>query len=293
MKFKRLSDKDLYALCKEYGQKARFWRRRFAGLLPEVERRALSRRRRCGSIYEFADKLAGMSKESVDKILRLSKKLEDKPFLLEQLETGAQSWSKLEKVAYIATSQTDGAWAERIENMPQPAVEAFVQNFRLKTTLQSETEPVKSAIQFTVKLALAQKLQQLSKRADFESLLEKFVESVGAQEQSEKPQAVSTPSRHIPTEIDRYVRARTNDLCVFPCCTKIGTSLHHTQRWALENIHDPDRLHLLCTNHERLAHQGYNENEEQSPEHWRLRSYPAERGDLSLIDELGNVHRGG
>ena len=293
MKFTKLSDKDLYALCKEYGRKARFWRRKFAGLLPEVERRGLYRRRGCGSIYEFAAKLAGMSKESVDKILRLSKKLEDKPFLLEQLETGAQSWSKLEKVAYIATSQTDGAWAERIENMPQPAVEAFVQNFRLKTTLQSETEPVKSAIQFTVKPALAQKLQQLSKRADFESLLEKFVESVGAQEQSEKPQAVSTPSRHIPTEIDRYVRARTNDLCAFPCCTKIGTSLHHTQRWALENIHDPDRLHLLCTNHERLAHQGYIENEEQSPEHWRLRSYPAERGALSLIDELVNVHRGG
>src|SRR3989338_6035614 len=174
MKFTKLSDKDLYALCKEYGRKARFWRRKFAGLLPEVERRCLYRRRRCGSIYEFAAKLAGMSKESVDKVLRLSKKLEDKPFLLEQLETGAQSWSKLEKVAYIATSQTDGAWAERIENMPQPAVEAFVQNFRLKTTLQSETEPVKSAIQFTVKLVLAQKLQQLSKRADFESLLEKF-----------------------------------------------------------------------------------------------------------------------
>ena len=288
-----MTDKDLYGLCKEYGQKARFWRRKFAGLLPEVERRGLYRRRLCGSIYEFAAKLAGMSKESVDKVLQISRKLQDKPRLLEQLETGAQSWSKLEKVAYIATSQTDGAWAERIENMPQPAVEAFVQNFRLKTTLQSETEPVKSAIQFTVKLVLAQKLQQLSKRADFESLLEKFVESVGAQEQSEKPQAVSTPSRHIPTEIDRYVRARTNDLCAFPCCTKIGTSLHHTQRWALENIHDPDRLHLLCTNHERLAHQGYIENEEQSPEHWRLRSYPAERGALSLIDELVNVHRGG
>ena len=288
-----MTDKDLYGLCKEYGQKARFWRRKFAGLLPEVERRGLYRRRLCGGIYEFAAKLAGMSKESVDKVLQISRKLQDKPRLLEQLETGAQSWSKLEKVAYIATSQTDGAWAERIENMPQPAVEAFVQNFRLKTTLQSETEPVKSAIQFTVKLVLAQKLQQLSKRADFESLLEKFVESVGAQEQSEKPQAVSTPSRHIPTEIDRYVRARTNDLCAFPCCTKIGTSLHHTQRWALENIHDPDRLHLLCTNHERLAHQGYIENEEQSPEHWRLRSYPAERGALSLIDELVNVHRGG
>src|SRR3989344_9360842 len=139
MNFQKLSDKELYALCKEYGVKARIWRRRFAGLLPEVLTRRLYKKRGYTSIHEFAGKLAGMSKESVDKVLRLSKKLEDKPFLKEQFETGAQSWSKLEKVAYIATSQTDGAWAERIEHMPQPAVEAFVQNFRLKTTLQSET----------------------------------------------------------------------------------------------------------------------------------------------------------
>ena len=114
MKFKRLSDKDLYAFCKEYGGKARFWRRRFAGLLPEVERRGLYRRRGCGSIYEFAAKLAGMSKESVDKVLQISRKLENKPQLKELLESGAQSWTKLEKVAYIATSQTDGEWAERV-----------------------------------------------------------------------------------------------------------------------------------------------------------------------------------
>jgi len=296
MRFNRLSDKDLYALCKEYGQKARFWRRRFAGLLPEVSRRGLYKRRGCGSIYEFAAKLAGMSKESVDKILRLSVKLQDKPFLLEQLETGAQSWSKLEKVVYIATSQTDCEWAERLETMPQAAVEAFVQNSRLEITLESEIQAEKLAredVHFAVRPELARKLNQLGKRADFELLLEKFVASVEAKEAAEKPQAVATPSRHIPNEIDRYVRARTSDFCAFPTCTKLGTSIHHTQRWALENVHDPDRLHLLCTSHERLAHQGYIENEELSPEHWRLRAYPAERGAKSLIDELVNVRRGG
>ena len=303
MKFKRLSDKDLYALCKEYGQKARFWRRRFAGLLPEVERRGLYRRRGCGSIYEFAAKLAGMSKESVDKVLQISRKLQDKPRLLEQLETGAQSWSKLEKVAYVATVQTDGEWAERLGTMSQASVEAFVQNSRLKTPLERGIQPEKHAersgalkkevVRFDLNPELARKFQQIAKRADFESIVSKIIQEVEKREAAEKPQSVATPSRHIPSEIDRYVRARTNDLCAFPTCTKLGTSLHHTQRWALENVHDPDRLHLLCTAHERLAHQGYIENEEQSPDHWRLRSYPAERGAKSLIDELVNVHRGG
>jgi len=303
MKFKRLSDKDLYALCKEYGQKARFWRRRFAGLLPEVERRGLYRRRGCGSIYEFAAKLAGMSKESVDKVLQISRKLQDKPRLLEQLETGAQSWSKLEKVAYVATVQTDGEWAERLGTMSQASVEAFVQNSRLKTPLERGIQPEKYAersgalkkeeLRFDLSPELARKFQQIAKRADFESIVSKIIQEVEKREAAEKPQSVATPSRHIPSEIDRYVRARTNDLCAFPTCTKLGTSLHHTQRWALENVHDSDRMHLLCTAHERLAHQGYIENEEQSPEHWRLRNYPAERGAKSLIDELVNVHRGG
>ncbi len=66
-----------------------------------------------GNIYEFAAKLAGMSKESVG------------------------------KVATIATSETDGDWAERMETLSQPAAPAFVQNYRVKTTLQSETQPVK------------------------------------------------------------------------------------------------------------------------------------------------------
>ena len=298
-----MTDKDLYGLCKEYGQKARFWRRRFAGLLPEVERRGLYRRRGCGSIYEFAAKLAGMSKESVNKVLQISRKLQDKPRLLEQLETGAQSWSKLEKVAYVATVQTDGEWAERLGTMSQASVEAFVQNSRLKTPLERGIQPEKYAersgalkkeeLRFDLSPELARKFQQIAKRADFESIVSKIIQEVEKREAVGKPQAVSTPSRHIPAAIEKFVRERTSDLCAFPTCTKLGTSLHHTQRWALENVHDPDRLHLLCTAHERLAHQGYIENEELSPEHWRLRSYPAERGAASLIDELVNVRRGG
>lgn len=36
-----ISDKELYALCKKYGENALQWRRKFIGLLPEVNRRRL------------------------------------------------------------------------------------------------------------------------------------------------------------------------------------------------------------------------------------------------------------
>ena len=50
--------------------------------------------------------------------------------------------------------------------------------------------------------------------------------------------------------------------------------LHHTQRWALEHVHDPDRLQPLCPSHNELAHLGLIENENQLPEVWHLRANP-------------------
>lgn len=146
-KLVRLTDNKLFALCKEYGANARLWIRKFAGLLPEVYRRHLYKRRGYGSIYEFAAKLAGMNHDTVDKILRLSERLSDKPILHEQLENGEVGWSKIEKVAYVATPATDNMWAEKTKTLTQPALEEFVRqyrkssndvNSRLEVTLKSE-----------------------------------------------------------------------------------------------------------------------------------------------------------
>lgn len=131
-----LSDSILYQRCQEYGLHARVWRRRFAGLLPEVLRRNLHRRRGYASIHEFAFKLAGMSSASVDKVLYLAKRFEDKPFLRKQLLTGGQGWSKLEKVAYIATPETDKEWAEKVEKMSSHAIEAFVEIARKQEPIE-------------------------------------------------------------------------------------------------------------------------------------------------------------
>ena len=140
-------------------------------------------------------------------------------------------------------------------------------------------------------LALAKKFQQITKRADFEALLEKFVESVKQQEQAEKPEALVTDSRHVPAAMERFVEARTSGLCSYPGCTKRATSIHHTQRFALEKVHDPDRLHLVCTAHERIAHGGLIENEEQSPENWRLKKEADPLGPKAYIDWMVSLHR--
>lgn len=134
---KQFSDQELFRKCKEYGLNARMWMKKFAGLLPEVYRRRLYKRKGCASIHEFAAKLAGMNQTTVDKILNLSKRLVGKPKLTELLETGACGWSKLEKVAYQATPETDQFWAEKAKTLPLHALEAYVRESRKESNVQS------------------------------------------------------------------------------------------------------------------------------------------------------------
>lgn len=127
---KNWSDALLYSKCKTYGFNARVWLRKFAGLLPEVNRRQLYKRRGYASLHEFARKLAGMSDYTTDKILCIAAKLEDKPVLKEKFVAGEEGWSKIEKVAYIATKESDEFWAKKTSSLTQRALEVYVQEFR-------------------------------------------------------------------------------------------------------------------------------------------------------------------
>ncbi len=136
----KLSDDELYQKCRQYGMNAKVWLRKFAGLLPEVAKRGLHRRKGFISIQEFAGKLAGMSEYAVDKILNLAKNLENKPALKKLFESGAEGWSKIEKVAYLATTETDKNWADKVMLLSTRALEALVQNNRSNFTHVSEKE---------------------------------------------------------------------------------------------------------------------------------------------------------
>lgn len=66
-----LSDEKLLSLCRHYGSQAKLWKQRFLGLLPEVERRQLYQTQGCASVFEFAAKLGGVSRDQVLLALRL------------------------------------------------------------------------------------------------------------------------------------------------------------------------------------------------------------------------------
>lgn len=123
-----LSDRDLYALCKKYGGKARLWAREFAFLLPEVARRGLHRKKGFESIYEFAGRLAGMSREVAYRVLSLHGKLRGMPKLWELLKS--EGWYKLQLIATVATPQTEDYWVDKVSTMARATLQLFIQELK-------------------------------------------------------------------------------------------------------------------------------------------------------------------
>ncbi|MFA5828981.1 MAG: hypothetical protein WC843_00585 [Candidatus Gracilibacteria bacterium] len=118
---------------------------------------------------------------------------------------------------------------------------------------------------------LAQLEKLKGENGDWNDLMKQLLQMREEHLEEQKPDPVKTDSRHIPAKIDRYVTSRTNGQCAFPGCNKKLNIKHHTQRFALENVHDSDRLYGLCKAHERIAHLGLIENEDLSPRLWKVR----------------------
>jgi len=125
-----ISDSDLYLQCKKYGAQTLEARRKFEGLLPEVNKRRLYEQKGFNSIFEFAAKLAGLNKEQVQRVLQLEKKFEDKPVLKEALVNGDVSFNKLARIASIATRENQEELVEKARILPKSALDVFVKDVR-------------------------------------------------------------------------------------------------------------------------------------------------------------------
>lgn len=106
------------------------------------------------------------------------------------------------------------------------------------------------------------------------------------------PDPVRTDSRHIPAAIRRHVEVRARGRCEFSGCGRPYAIFHHTQRWDLEHVHDPDRIVALCKNHERIAHCGLIENEDDLPHKWVVRAHADFSDRRFYVDSLVATHRG-
>ena len=125
-----ISDQDLMARCQEFGKKAREWKNRFVALLPEVSRRGLHRRKGFATVIEFAAKVGGVGKKTVEAIFQVEKKLVDKLELKAMVsQVGV---NKVRVVASIATKENEKELVKKVKNMSKGALELFVREKKLE-----------------------------------------------------------------------------------------------------------------------------------------------------------------
>ena len=279
------TDQTLHRQFSEYGLNAREWLRKCALLLPEIDRRQVWRKKKFSSIYEYAAKLAGMSRSSVEDALRIMKKVEVYPDLLAIIQ--AKGLNRVRPLLGVINEENQAFWVEKAQTMSKNTLATYVKNYRSESRTGPASQPEKSTISFNVGPQLAKKLEAFKKRANFEQLLNQFIDSLEAKTVELSP----AKSRHIPTAIKREVSLRSSGLCAYPSCTKPATSFHHTQRFALQKVHDPQRLQAVCTAHERLAHLGLIENEEKNPVTWKVKSEPDKTSFKFYVDRFVSLYR--
>jgi len=285
---KNLSDKKLYMMCKKWGAAALEARRKFAGFLPEVNRRENIEREKGGSwlkkkgfscVYEFAAKLGGMSRDQVDLVLRLEKRFEDKPVLRGVLINGEVSANKLARVVSIATEENQQNILKKVESLSSRALEVFVKDFKSQNGLiepkTNDASPHVQTVNSNLDLELDEDvkkelIEMKNKGMNINQILRGFLRERKEKLEKEKTEIVEKQlqkrddravigmpaNRYVPIEVRRIVINEFGNKCSVQGCTKPAENLHHEKGFAKDQCHDPRYLKPMCKGHHELAHTG-------------------------------------
>lgn len=276
----RPSDGKIHQKFIRYGKNARYWLRQCALLLPEIARQEIWNKKGFGSIYEYAAKLAGMSKAQVDTALWVVRAVEDKPELKKVVEEKGINCVK--PIIAIATKENAGFLAEKTTEMSKGELEIYAKEYKANFLPGEKTERIEMSLDPKV----ADQLKKMKGDKDWNTFMKELMDGQA------KPKPVETDSRHIPEEIKRHVLAKTGGKCAHPGCNREVEIFHHTKRFALNHVHDPDSIVGLCKAHHQLAHLGLIENETKPSVEWRLLKEPDKQDPKYKIDQMVMNYRG-
>lgn len=121
-------DKTIHDQFSAYGRNAKEWMNKCILLLPQVEKNQIWAKKGFSNIYEYARKLAGMSRNKVNESLRILGKTENLPAIRKMIEQ--KGIFAVKPVVNIVTSETEEFWAKRVSEMNKNTLETFVRDYR-------------------------------------------------------------------------------------------------------------------------------------------------------------------
>ena len=259
--FATWSDERVLSQCLMFGEQARRWRQRFLGILPEVYKRKLHERHGYGSIFEFAFRTGGVSKEQVQRVLHVEEELRDKPKLHALLVSGQVSIYKLAKVHTVATRENQELLANQVQLLSARGVETLARDIRqAKEPVNFRHVPEiipQNNLQLSEEVQ-GRLLELQHKGIDVNQLLTELLNQREEQIEQEKEKIAATCeptiSHYIPKKIRDIVEKEHGTKCSIRGCNKPYNIIHHTQRHAISQTHDPRYLAPLCTQHHEIAH---------------------------------------
>ncbi len=135
------------------------------------------------------------------------------------------------------------------------------QSLHVHTKPQSILPYVKILEQLSPKIK-EKLLTLLEKGIDLNELIEQMLQNREAEIEEAKHvivqemevKAAKKPSRYIPVKIKKIIKLEQGTKCSFPACNNPSENIHHTQRFALTQNHNPFFLAQSCRNHHEIAH---------------------------------------
>ncbi|MEK7540577.1 MAG: hypothetical protein AAB558_05010 [Patescibacteria group bacterium] len=266
-----LSDHQLLTLCTHYGSQAKLWKQKFLGLLPEVERRKLYQAQGFSSLFEFAAKVGGVSKEQVKVVLSLYSRFEAMPALKQALVSGEVSVNKLARVVSVVTPQNQEFFLNQTTLLSKSALETLVRDVK-RLPGQNKKPNKTEKIPQSEELNLASDVRQLlldmqNKGIDHNQVLRELLKERNERIQGKKhslaqevkqiddaAKQTNRHSRYIPQKVKTILKQEYGDKCAQETCTNKAANIHHTRRFGLNPSHNPLFLAPLCTQHHEIAH---------------------------------------
>ena len=96
--------------------------------MPEVDKRQLYKKYKFYSVYEFAVVLGGVSHKTVEEVLRVHRKIEDKSLL--QAEISEKGWAKVRAVTPLLDTVDEKDLVNMVQTMPRRAIEVAVREIK-------------------------------------------------------------------------------------------------------------------------------------------------------------------